>query len=406
LPDPNNNNTGIESSFLTKPVAIICWLVLCVFAALFEKTGVALFLGFVFVLTFVSYLWARAALKNVDFLRHANHTGVFPGQTFVVARTIANGKALPLIWVEIREPCGTDEPASSPPETIISHEVYDEAKETTITTYERLYTLSLVHWYGRVTFHDTWTARRRGIMEFGDSSVRSGDGFGLSAVGRTYKTPEQNRIVVFPALADVSVAGIINDMWDTRSRETGYLEDRTSIKSVRDYQAGDPMRNINMRLLARGQAIKTNVFEIVTPDSVLFVIDPGSFRLVSPYVFEEALSVTASLIESLTRRGISVSLFAPSSVWYEETCTPPSCADAERFEMLTLLAAASEKDGPIRGVPPDWTEETGKIYYVASDAGSVTASALLGLLPEHKTRILTPDDLNAYRCIGKDRKAV
>lgn len=401
MPGPEHNNNGIESSLLTKPAIIFCWLAFCILTALFEKTQIALFLGFIFILTAVSYLWARAALKDVDFGRHADRTGVFPGQTFTVTRTIANRKALPLIWVEIREDCGADDPASAPPASIITHKVYDDKKEDHTDVYERLYTLSLVHWYGRVSFPDTWTAKRRGIMTIGSALVRSGDGFGLCATGKRFDAPAPDRIIVFPALVDVSVASIVNDMWDTRSRTTGYLEDRTSIKSVRDYQAGDPVRNINMRLLARGQSLKTNVFEIVTPDSVLFVLDPGSFAAGHPRQFEEALSITASLIDALTKRGIAVSLMAPASPWYAETCTAPSCGEAARFEMLALLAAAAVKNGPLAGAPPDWVEEAGKIYYIAADPSLVTAPGLLALLPEYKTRITTPEDLHGYCRIRK-----
>jgi uncharacterized protein (DUF58 family) len=303
--------------------------------------------------------------------------------------------------VEIRESCAADEPASPPPSSVITRTDLHDADGKEIVVYERFYTLSMVPWYGQVSFRDPWTAHRRGIMELGASFVRSGDGFGLCATGHAYEPASPDRIVVFPALVDVSVAGIVNDMWDTRSHESGYLEDRSAIKSVREYQAGDPVRNINMRLLARGQALKTNVYEIVTPDAVLFILDPGSFRNTDLRFFEDALSVTASLIDALTRKGLSVSLLTPASAWYGETCTTPSCAQADRFQMLALLAAASEKDGPVRGAPPDAAEEAGKIYYIAADAQSVTAPGLLSLLPAHKTRILTPDDLSAYGRAGK-----
>ena len=400
-PDNNLNSNGVESSYLTKPISIVGWLVLCVIAALFEKTPIALFLGFIFILTLASYLWARHALKNVDYIWQSDRIGVFPGQTFLVKRTIVNKKALPLIWVEIRESCEADDPAAPPTEFIVMHEEYVEDKETIVRTYERLYTLSLVHWYGQVTFPDEWTARRRGIMEIREATVRSGDGFGLCAVDRPFELTDSNRIIVFPSLVDVAVSSIINDMWETRSRTTGYLEDRTAIKSIRDYRTGDPVRNINMRLLARGQSIKTNVYEIVTPDTVLFILDPGSFINASSQIFEEVLSLTASLIDALSKRGIAVSLFVPASKWYKETCTNPSYAESYRFEMFSLLAAATKMDDPINGLPPDWVEEVGKIYYIASDISKLTSPNLIGLLPDHKTRIMTPEDLDNYRCIGK-----
>ena len=396
----NQDNNGIESSYLTKPVVILLWLVLCIVAVLFEKTQIAFFLGFVFILTSTSYLWAKVALKNVDFVRHPDHTGVFPGQTFFVNRTIVNNKALPMIWVEIRESCELNEPAGPSPEFIMTRTDYSQNESDSEDIHERFYTMSLVHWYGKVTFPDQWTAHRRGIMRLGDATIRSGDGFGLCVDKKVYDFKTDDRIVVFPALVDVSVSSIVNDMWDTRSRTTGYLEDRSVIRSIRDYQAGDPVRNINMRLLARGQSLKSNVFEIVTPDTILFILDSGSFKNTPDQVFEEILSVTASLIGALAERGIAVSLLIPASEWYAETCTKPSCSESDRYEMLALLAGASKDNGSVCSAPPDWIQEAGKIYYVTAGSSPMNSYGLLRLLPEHKVRMLTPHDLDLYICKG------
>ena len=400
MADQSNNNKGVESSYLTRPVALIIWLGLCIVCVMFEKTQLALFLGFVLILTSISYFWAKFALKNVDLVRHSDRYGVFPGQTFSVSRTIVNKKALPLIWVEIHESCDLNEPAGPRPEFIISHQINVGDEKNVINVYERLYTISLVHWFGKVTFPDEWTAHNRGIMRLGRADVRSGDGFGLTSVGKTFDFENDDRIVVFPTLYDVSVSSIVNDMWDTRSRTTGYLEDRSVIRSIRDYQAGDPVRNINMRLLARGQSLKSNVFEIVTPDTILFILDSGSFNNTPNPIFEDMLSVTASLIDALSRRGIAVALFTPASAWYAETCTDPSSTESGRYEMFALLAGVSKDDVPINGVPPEWVEETGKIYCVSAGPSRMRSPGLLGFLPEHKVRMLTPDDIDLYKCKG------
>jgi len=389
-------NSRVDSSILAKPAAIAIWLAICILATMFNQTVFGVFAGFVFLLTLSSLLWARASLKNVDIELTIGQIGMFPGQAFTVTRIVRNRKALPLLWAEIREPCGEDDPASPLADVIVCNEVLVDQEEGSANSYkvykkeyERLYTLSFVRWRQSVFFKDEWQATRRGIMETGTVQLRSGDGFGLCAEGKTYTFSVPKRIVIYPRFAPVSALGILNDMWDTRSENDGYLKDRTVIKSVRDYQPGDAARDVNMRLLARGQTLMTNVFETVTPDTILFVLDSGSFCDRAPDVFERSLSVLASLIDELTRRGIRISLMTPASKWFPETCTVPSSLDRDRYQMLELLAAAARDDAPLTAAAQLPTDEPGRIYIVCADIDNLTVPPAVSLFPEHKVVALT-----------------
>jgi len=366
---------------------------------MFNQIAFGVFAGFVFLLTLSSLLWARASLKNVDVELTIDQIGIFPGRIFTVTRIVRNRKALPMLWAEIREPCEPDEPASPLADVVVCGEVLVDPEEGSGITYkihkkvyERLYTLSFIRWRQSVIFKDEWQAMRRGIMEAGSLQLRSGDGFGLCAEGRTYTFSVPKRIVVYPRLAPVSALGILNDMWDTRSENDGYLKDRTVIKSVRDYQPGDAARDVNMRLLARGQALMTNVFETVTPDTILFVLDSGSFRSRATDDFERSLSVLASLIDELTRRGIRVSLMTPASKWFPEICTGPSSLDRDRYQMFELLAAASPDDAPLTATAPLPADEPGRIYIVCADLESLTVPPAVFLFPGHKVVGLTAEE--------------
>ena len=203
--------------------------------------------------------------------------------------------------------------------------------------------------------------------------------------------------MVYPQLAHASAAGILNDIWDTRSETDGYLKDRTVIKSVRDYLPGDAARDVNMRLLARGQTLKTNVFETVTPDTVLFVLDTGSFRKSSSEIFERALSIVAALIDELTKRGVQAALMTPASKWSPETCTPPSALERDRYRMFELLAAASLNDEDFTEGPPLPTDEPGRIYIVCAAADRLTIRLGAYPFPEHKTMCLEAEGTSESR---------
>ncbi|MDR3296138.1 MAG: DUF58 domain-containing protein [Clostridiales Family XIII bacterium] len=384
---------GFLPSLLVHPACIAAWFILCVAAALYGKTALALFLGFIFLLTLSSLVWARLALRDVAFDLQVGRTGLFPGQSFTVARIIRNRKALPLIWAEIRESCSLSDCALPDSRVIVRRE--DMQGDERVTLYERLYTASLIKWRHSVRFTDVWEARRRGILRIGEATLRSGDGFGLCAVSRRFSLSPPRQITVYPRLADVSVQRILNDMWDTRSASGGYLKDRSVIKSTRDYAPGDPARDINMRLLARGLSMKTNVHEVVSPDAVLFVLDPASFRAAPPDDFETALSILASLIDALTRRGVAASLMTPASEWFPETCTAPAHDDRGRFAMFELLAAASQKDSAFSGKMSAGPDLPGRVYYTAYSLPAISSPRVLDSFPEHKTQLLLADDSGA-----------
>ena len=386
---------GNDSSIFVKPPAIIVWLIICIVSILFDKAALGVFAGFVFLLALSSYMWARTALKDVDFDLAVDMKGMFPGQLFTVTRTIRNRKALPMLWAEIRESCGSSDCAAPQADVIIVKEVVPDQGAEPVKVYERLYSLSYVKGHRSVRFRDKWAAKRRGIVELDASQLRSGDGFGLAAEGKKYEFSSPRRIVVYPRIAHTSVMEILNDMWDTRSESDGFLKDRTIIKSVRDYLPGDAARDVNMRMLARGQGLMTNIFETVAPDTVLFVLDTGSFRRSAPEVFERALSIVASLIEGLTKKGIKVALMTPASKWFCETCTFPSSCEAGRFEMFELLAAASLDDADFTPEICLPVNEPGRIYIVCSEESRLTTPDACLPFPEHKVLCLTTDKNSA-----------
>ncbi|MDR0851501.1 MAG: DUF58 domain-containing protein [Clostridiales Family XIII bacterium] len=392
------NDSGVDSSYLVNPIAIGAYLISCVATAIYHQTTASVFLGFIFLLTLASYLWAKYALKHVDYDLETAAAGIFPGQKFSVIRTIRNQKMLPLIWMEIVEPCLITDPAMPDESFIAVRTVRKEQTTIEVKIYERFYTLSLIKWHQSVRFQDEWEAKRRGITQIKASELRSGDGFGLCVKRKQFEFQTPKRITVFPELTAVSVDRIINDMWDTRSASGGFLKDKTIIKSVRDYLPGDPARDINMRLLARGGTLKINTYEIVTPDSVRFILDAASFRNSEADDFEHTLSVIASLIVGLTKRGIATSLMTPASAWFPETCTVPSAGLQAQFAMLELLSAVSPEDVPISDTPDTGKDVPGRIYFVAASLACATSLQVLEQYPEHKTQLLLLDSRMSVQC--------
>ena len=201
--------------------------------------------------------------------------------------------------------------------------------------------------------------------------------------------PVEKRVAVYPKLVGVSVDKVLQDMWDTHSTLYGYLEDVTLLRSVRGYLPSDPAKRINQRLLARGQGLMINQYEIVTPTDVLFILDTASFAGQDPEHLETTLSVLASLLVGLCRRKIQVGLAVPASTYFPEMFVPPSSNEADLFHMLELLVVAEANGLPLRGpLPVDSPGLIGQTYYIAHRLDGTTSLKLLAPFPEHKTKLL------------------
>ena len=380
---------AVQSSILVHPVTIAIWMAVCVVSALASHTVLAVFSGFVFALTLCSLVWGRLSLRGVHYDLDLPKRGVFPGQSVALTRTVYNGKILPLLWFELLEPCSPNGCAVPEGNLIVSNPNATEDGPID-DAWRCLYSFSILKWHQTLTFSDLWTAKCRGIHRIDKVTIRSGDGFGLCAANDHLTLTASRQITVYPQLTDVSVDAILNDMWDSRSRSLGYLEDITMMKSVRNYTARDPARRINQRLLARGQGLKVNQYEVVTPSDVLFVLDTSSFSGQNSEHFELVLSILASLITGLSRRGVNVGLIAPRSAYFPQTCVEPSTGELELTRMLELLSAAAQENPPLEHIA-DYpaAKLLGQVYCVAYNEESSTSLQTLAHFPQHKVQLLT-----------------
>jgi len=377
---------------------------MCIWATLYHHTVPAVFAGFFFALTLCSFLWGRLALRGLGYSIAVPKSGIFPGQNITITRTVHNGKLLPLLWLELLEPCAPNGCLLPDSKLIVTNPSIPEDRPDDIWRCQ--YSFSLLKWHQTLTFSDIWQAERRGIHRVGEVTIRSGDGFGLCAASNTIMLPAARYVVVYPRLTDVSIEAILNDMWDSRSRSQGRLEDITLLKSIRNYTPRDPARRINQRLLARGQGLKVNQYEQVTPSDVLFMLDVASFAGADAEHLECVLSILASLITGLSRRGINVGLVAPRSAYFPQTYSRPSSGEGELVSMLELLSAASASDAAIDTTMEYISPELlGQTYYVALSEKAATSLQALAGFPAHKTQLLVLEAQGSVSTISQGLRA-
>ena len=388
MPNDDERTAAPSTNLLTNPYAIVLWFICCMVLAFVRQPELSVFFGFIFVLTLCAYTWGRYSLRCLEYSMKASKSGVFPDQTVDITRTLYNGKLLPLIWAELLEPCDPNGCLTPDKRFIIKDPTGDSVDPVDPAVAHRcLYTFSMMKWHQALSVTDTWTARRRGIHRISSALLRSGDGFGLCVRSKPALIDPAWTLAVYPRLVDVSVDMVLRDMWDTRSSSYGYLEDISLLKSVRDYLPQDPARRINQRLLARGQGLKINQYEVVTPSAVMFILDAHSFAGQGD-ALETTLSILASLLVGLCGRGVNSGLAVPASAFFPESCVIPTSSEAELARMLALLAASDSKAKLRRPVPIPAPELIGAVYYIARSAETASSTRLLAPFPQHKTKLL------------------
>ena len=380
---------------ITHPYVLALWLIAGLVSAWKGWTTPAVFCGFIFVFFTTTRIWGLTALRRVSFKISDPVPGLFPGQRLTLTRIVRNAKALPLLWLEILEPYDPNGCLQAE-ERYIARRDDPEGKHS----YFCLYTLILVKWRQTVRFTDEWLAVRRGIRSVNKVELRSGDSLGLCPASRLFLLEQACMVAVYPALVGVDVELVLRDIWDSFSSSAGSLEDTVWIKSIRDYLPQDPACRINQHLLARGQGLKVNQYEVVAPDEILFIMDTASYCGVSAAALEESLSILASLISELQARGIRVGLLAPSSDYFPQTYVTPSNQTSDLARMLRHLASVQAHDPPLNRVSTILSANApGQVYYLVYGLQTATSLDVLDEFPPHKCQVLI------YTQVHDDRQA-
>lgn len=180
-----------------------------------------------------------------------------------------------------------------------------------------------------------WQAEKRGLLRCGDAAVRTGDDLGLTFSETHPPVKGETLLTVWPRRVPVKTEAFLQNLWDGQAGRRGYAEDPTLLRSVRDYREGDSARRLDKRMLARTGELMIREYETVLPCSLRFICDVNSFG--PGEELEESISIMASLLEELCRRGIPCSLTLPAAGG-----DPVNLTEAPLEELLTALALLEE----------------------------------------------------------------
>ncbi len=301
--------------------------VVAIIGAATGKPFVTALCGLILVLAFISRLWAKLALVDVDYQRNYSSDRLVVGEAFELTLMVENRKPLPLPWLHIDEslpegftlldtrPVGTGRPA---PRGI--------KDETGFGPYER------------VKFRHKLRAGQRGIFGLGPTRITSGDIFGFYQA--RLDTPKQPpNIIVYPRwvpLPDFELPSNrpIGDFW-SRAR---LIDDTTRPAGQREYRHGDPANRIDWKATARRNEVYVRTYDSSVNQRVVVLLecDTSTQRWrIHPMVLEAAVTCAASVVMRCADLGYSVGIISNGNM--AGTLAPPLVAPGAGPDQLTAL---------------------------------------------------------------------
>ena len=189
----------------------------------------------------------------------------------------------------------------------------------------------------------SWTARghfsRRGRHRFGPLEARVGDPFGL--FNRTVRVAARSEVVVYPALHPLDDIGPLwsgNGAGDMRRGKA--VDVPPEVASVRDYDSHDGMSRIHWASTARTGRLMSRTYDTRHSADLLVILDlrASTHHGDAPESsLEYAISIAASIVHSVARRGQAVGLITNDASMHGFGA---GRGESQRLMLLDFLATA------------------------------------------------------------------
>jgi uncharacterized protein (DUF58 family) len=285
------------------------------------------------VVAIASRVWAALSLQEITIERTASIDHAFKGDEIEITFTVENKKPLPVPWLEINEyvPRGL---------LIEGHKTIEQSylggAEMTAST--------SLGAYERVKVKRKLTALSRGMYRLGKTRLRSGDLFGLyPAEAILEHTPWA--IYVYPSIKAIPGFSLParRPIGDSLSRDRLWY-DPSRPAGVREYRAGDPIKNIDWKTTAKRDEMYVRLFDpSVSEHAVIFaeaITTDVPWEGYRSDVLEGTMTAAASVASHALDSGYKVGLITNgiSGSSASHAAVPPSSGPTQLTTLLEALA--------------------------------------------------------------------
>jgi uncharacterized protein (DUF58 family) len=323
------------------------WLVLAaalLLAGIAAHSALLFIAGLVlFLLALAVALWGRFCLERLEYQRSFSVRRAFCGEAIEFGVRLVNRKPLPLAWVSVDDELPS-ELSLRGVELLPSHKPLRQV----------LSNLLSLTWYEAVTRRYTLRCDHRGFFTFGPATVRTGDLFGFAA--RTLTLDSEDRLLVYPRVVPLAELGIPSRQLfgDLATREE-LVRDPLRVVGVREYAAGDSLRNVHWKATARTGALHVKLLEPTTSHDFVLFVNVSTFEPdwqgVVPGLLELAIITAAAIANEALTEGEPLGLYANTNLpGSDQPVRVPAGNDPEQ---LTLVLETLAKLSGFTTVPID-----------------------------------------------------
>ena len=235
--------------------------------------------------------WKKGLSVQLSFCRPFAVEGEAAGLTEI----ITNAKYLPLPILHVKFQMGRG--------LIFSH----DANSTITDQNYRSDIFSCMPWQ-QIRRNLTFQCRKRGFYQIRQADFVSYDLLWTSPF--VTSVPVETSMYVYPAFVDpLRLELLLRCLTGTMAARRSLVRDPFQLQSIRDYQYGDPYRDVNWKATARTGELKVNVHAPSSSWQVTLLLDGTGDRLWEDTdLKEEAVRLCATLADSLMARQIPVSV--------------------------------------------------------------------------------------------------
>ena len=302
-----------------------------------------------------AYGYGKKALKGLDVKTEASRSVMFPGEFMTISYIIRNTGKLPAVNAMVRVPIYKRdiivpcEDACYRP--LLDSEqskarMYGEALEGILEKQ-----IPVLNPGEQIEWEVKLKAEKRGERKFGSILIYCGEPFGLRQSARSVSL--NDRILVCAAPVAVKISPFLQNLQMSNHGVKSIYEDPTMVKGNRKYEASDPIKYINWKLLAKQKELMIDLYDYAFTKNVHFIFDGESFnaRHVEEKAFENSLQILFSVILRLEQKGMGCGLSLPQTqtfsavnIFYEGKKTVSRIAEyLARYQLKVLEEKKPEK---------------------------------------------------------------
>ena len=333
----------------------------------------------------ISWVWNRLSLEEVTYERKIAQPRVFMGEETTMSIIVTNRKPIPLGRLEI---------ADELPEEIQVAEADISASANPNSNVLRHSTS--MSWYERIRWEYTIKSDRRGFYRIGPARLESGDIFGFFSSQR--RVSDNDYLLVYPKVVPLPELGLpaVRPLGETRGG-ISIFEDTSRPSGIREYQVGDPLKNVDWKVSAKMQQLQVRTFEPSSSYTVILVVvvetTARSWEGYSPVNLERVITASASLAAYASEMQYSLGLFSNGTPILADR--PMKVPPARNSEQLTVIleALATIRPLPIGPMAPQLT------HYARQFPIGATLVIIVALINDDLRQAITDLKRQGYKLV-------